>query len=195
MPRQSSVGCRLPVCARFIACASAILLLMQTTTQPRRGIDQVTALVGFLALAFVAAAIGGLSTTSGIASGWYDSLAKPAWTPPNWLFGPVWTLLYTLMGIAAWLVWRTAGSWGAARVPLGLFIIQLVLNAGWSAVFFGQRDPAGGLAVILLLLAAIVVTTWSFFRVNHVAGWLFVPYLIWVTYATTLNLGIVALAQ
>lgn len=151
------------------------------------------ALAGFLFISYAAGVIGSFSTVAGIRPGWYETLTKPAWTPPSWVFSPVWTVLYTLMGIAAWLVWRTAGSWASARIPLALFVIQLMLNTAWSIVFFGQRDTTGGLMVIILLLFAIIATTVAFFRVNRVAGWLFIPYVLWVTYATTLNAGIVLL--
>jgi benzodiazapine receptor len=147
------------------------------------------ALLGFLALCYLVAAIGGTMTAPAI-PGWYVTLPKPAWTPPNWLFGPVWTLLYTMMAVAAWLIWRTRGGLHNASLPLGWFAIQLLLNLLWTLLFFGLHQPAIAFVEILLLWGAIFMT-WRHFRViNRVAGWLLVPYLIWVAYAAALNLAI-----
>jgi len=120
---------------------------------------------------------------------WYPTLTKPGFTPPNWLFAPVWTVLYAFMGIAAALVWRS-GEEPPARQALWWFGIQLLLNGGWSFAFFWARSPALGLVVIGLLWAAVVGTTERFFRVRTAAGGLLVPYLLWVTYAAALNGGI-----
>ena len=120
---------------------------------------------------------------------WYPTLRKPAWTPPAWLFAPVWTALYCLMGIAAWLVWNRAG-WAATRIPLALFAIQLVLNVAWSGIFFGWRKPAWALAEIVLLWVAIAATACEFWPVSRSAAWLLVPYVVWVTYAAALNFAI-----
>ncbi len=139
----------------------------------------------FVGASFAAAAVGSLFTTPAI-PGWYESLRKPAWTPPNWLFGPVWTLLYLAMGTAAWLVWRERGFAGA-RLALIVFFAQLVLNALWSILFFGLRSPGAALAEIVFLWAAIFATMAAFWRVSRPAGWLFVPYLWWVTFAMFLN--------
>lgn len=117
---------------------------------------------------------------------WYAALNKPAWNPPAWLFGPVWTALYTMMAVAAWLVWRR-GGWSAQRGPLGLYLVQLGLNAAWSPLFFGLKMPGVAFAEILLLLAAIVITALAFRRVSHAAAWLFVPYILWVAFASFLN--------
>lgn len=113
---------------------------------------------------------------------WYPTLSKPAFTPPSWLFGPVWTTLYLLMGIALFLVWRR-GSRGA----LAVFAVQLALNAAWTVVFFGMRWPAGGLAVILALLVAIAATVVAFVRADRRAAVLLVPHLLWVGFAAPLN--------
>lgn len=150
---------------------------------------QIFGLVIFLAACYIAAWIGSQYTMPSIASGWYASLPRPAWTPPNWLFGPVWSVLYTLMAVAAWLVWRKRGVRGAT-VPLALFTMQLALNVGWSAAFFGQRLPGFGFAVVVLLWLAILGTLVAFWRVSRWAGILFVPYLLWVTYASTLTFAI-----
>lgn len=150
---------------------------------------QITGLIAFLAITFLATWIGSQYTTPAITTGWYASLPLPPWTPPRWLFGPVWSVLHTLMGIASWLVWRGRGIRRAA-VPLALFTVQLALNVGWSAVFFGQRLPGLGFTVIVLLWLAILATLIAFWRVSRWAGILFVPYLLWVTYASTLNFAI-----
>jgi tryptophan-rich sensory protein len=120
---------------------------------------------------------------------WYPTLAKPVFTPPDWLFAPVWTLLYAMMGVAAALVWRAEGR-AARREALLWFGLQLLLNGGWSFAFFGARSPTAGLAVIVALWGALAVTTRRFFALRRAAGWLLVPYLLWVSYALALNLGI-----
>lgn len=120
---------------------------------------------------------------------WYPTLAKPVFTPPDWLFAPVWTVLYAAMGVAAAQIWR-AGHTRAVRRALILFAVQLLLNGGWSFAFFWARSPGIGLLVIVLLWIVLAVTLRAFFRLRAVAGWLLVPYLAWVTYALALNLGI-----
>jgi len=117
---------------------------------------------------------------------WYTALAKPAWNPPSWLFGPVWTTLYLLMGVAAWLVWRR-GGWAAQRRPLGWFAAQLVLNALWTPLFFGFHRIDLALLEIVVLWAAIVATIVAFARPSVVAAWLLAPYLAWVSFATFLT--------
>lgn len=121
--------------------------------------------------------------------GWYARLRKPAWTPPNWLFGPVWTALYLSMGVAAWLVWRGRG-WAGARLPLSLFAAQLALNGLWSIIFFGLHRTGAAFAEIILLWCAIAATLASFRRASPPAAALMLPYLLWVTYAAALNLAI-----
>lgn len=120
---------------------------------------------------------------------WYAGLDKPWFTPPNWLFGPAWTLLYVLMGTAAWLVWREEGFAGA-KVALGLFLVQLVLNAAWSPVFFGLHRMGWALVVIVMMAAAILATMVAFYPHSKVAAGLLVPYLGWVSFATALNLAL-----
>ena len=129
----------------------------------------------------------GAQVSPGIApADWYQALNKPFWNPPSWLFGPVWTTLYTLMGIAAWLIWKEFG-FSDAKTALSFFLVQLVLNGLWSQIFFGMQEPGWAFAEIILLLAAIVVTTILFFRKKRAAGWLMVPYIAWVSFATVLN--------
>ena len=146
---------------------------------------------GFVGLVVAVAAIGGWLTSLGQPE-WYESLSKPSWTPPSWLFGPAWTVLYLLMAVAAWLVWRRAGFDGATAA-LTVFFIQLGLNLAWSGIFFALRSPGWALVEILILWVAIVVTIILFFRHSTLAGWLLVPYLLWVSFATALNAAIVRL--
>ena len=149
---------------------------------------QIVGLVVLVVLCLAAAAVGSAATVPRI-EGWYAALAKPPWTPPNWIFGPVWTVLYVGMAVAAWLVWRQKG-WAGARVPLLLFAVQLVFNVAWSWLFFGLRSPGLGFADILLLWIAIAATLAAFWRRSTVAGLLLVPYLAWVTFAAALNYSI-----
>ena len=153
-----------------------------------QGASQWVGLASAVAICFAAAGVGSLYTTPAI-PGWYASLEKPAWTPPAWLFGPVWTLLYLSMAVAVWLVWRERGAAGAGAA-LALFAVQLALNALWSVVFFGWRRPDLALVEIFFLWAAIFATTLSFRRVSQFAAWLMWPYLLWVTFAGFLNLSI-----
>lgn len=145
-------------------------------------------LILWVALCLAVAWTGSLMTRP-VIPGWYAALVKPSWTPPSWVFGPVWTTLYVLMGVAAWLVWRRFGFAGAA-VPLALFLTQLALNAAWSPLFFGLKMLGAAFADIILLWLAIAATLIAFWRVVPAAGWLLVPYLAWVTYATALNWAI-----
>ncbi|HYE62096.1 MAG TPA: TspO/MBR family protein [Phycisphaerales bacterium] len=122
---------------------------------------------------------------------WYQSLSKPAWNPPSWVFGPVWTALYATMGVASWLVWRErARRPRHVRAALAAYAVQLALNAAWSPLFFGLRRPDLALIDIVLLWAAIVATVVLFWRVHKAAGAILLPYLAWVTFATALNLTI-----
>ena len=143
------------------------------------------ALAVWIGICFLAAAVGNWATGDAITT-WYPSLAKPSWTPPNWLFGPVWTALFIMMGVAAWWIWVQFG-WRGGRVPLTLFLMQLGLNAYWSRAFFGLRQPGYGLFVILLLWMVLTVTTIAFGRADRRAGLLLLPYLAWVTFAAALN--------
>lgn len=143
------------------------------------------ALVLLLILCFVVAGVGGLATAPSIPN-WYAGLAKPAWTPPGWVFGPVWSVLYLSMAVAAWLVWRR----GDAVVPMVLFGIQLFFNAAWSWLFFGLHSPDAAFIDIVVLWMAITAATVVFWRRSTLAGILFVPYLIWVSFAAVLNFAI-----
>jgi tryptophan-rich sensory protein len=118
---------------------------------------------------------------------WYPTLAKPFFTPPDWLFAPVWIVLYAMMGVAAAFVWRLGTGERGVQVALAVFVAQLVLNAAWSLVFFGARSITGGLVVIAVLWLALAATAWLFFGLRPLAGWLLVPYLAWVSYALALN--------
>ena len=122
----------------------------------------------------------------GMPGEWYAALVKPSWNPPAWIFGPVWTVLYTVLAVAAWVVWQR-GGWAAQRGPLTLYLIQLVLNAAWTPLFFGLQMPGLAFVEILCLLAAVLLTARAFHRVRPVAGLLFVPYAAWVAFASWLN--------
>ena len=139
-------------------------------------------LIGWIAVSLAAGLIG----SQFLPGAWYASLEKPDWNPPNSVFGPVWTILYVLMGIAAWLVWRKVGFAGAP-VALGLYFVQLVLNALWSYLFFGAHQPGLALVEIVVLWLVILATTMGFWRVSAAAGALLLPYLGWVGFATALN--------
>ena len=117
---------------------------------------------------------------------WYASLAKPRWNPPSWYFAPVWSALYVMMAVAAWMVWQR-GGWSAQRRPLALFLGQLALNALWTPLFFGGHGMGLALAEITLLWLAIAGTVGAFWAVNRKAAWLLVPYLAWVSFAAYLN--------
>lgn len=145
---------------------------------------QALGLAGWIAGSFVTAAIGALATAR--AAAFYDQLTQPAWAPPAWLFGPVWTVLYTLMGLAAWLVWRKHGFRDAA-MALTLFVAQLCANALWSWLFFAWQQGAGALVEIVVLWLLIAATIGAFWRLDRMAAILLVPYLAWVTFATALN--------
>ncbi|MCY7319065.1 MAG: tryptophan-rich sensory protein [Ramlibacter sp.] len=144
----------------------------------------VLGLFAWLSAAFAAAAVGGFASAS--APEFYRELARPSWAPPGWLFGPVWSVLYALMGIAAWLVWRARGFAGAA-VGLGLFIVQLAFNGLWTWLFFVWHQGALAFAEILLLWVLIAATIVFFWRVSKLAGLLLIPYLAWVSFASALT--------
>ncbi|NNG03974.1 MAG: tryptophan-rich sensory protein [Inquilinus sp.] len=149
---------------------------------------QVLVLAGFLLACLAVSLLGGLVTATSVGT-WYPTLAKPPFNPPAWLFGPVWTALYAMMAVAGWRVWRRAG-FVVGRRPLIAFAVQLLLNLGWSAIFFGLRWPGGALVEIVLLLAAVAATMVLFWRIDRWAGWLFLPYLGWTAFAALLNASI-----
>lgn len=149
---------------------------------------RLVALALWIALCVGGGALIGI-TTQGGDSPWYASLDKPSWTPPSWVFAPVWTTLYAAMGVAAWLVWRE-GGWPRQRLPLIVFLVQLALNLAWSAIFFGLQQITWALVDIVALWLLIVMTIRVFVRVNRAAAWLLAPYLAWVSFATALNAAI-----
>lgn len=150
----------------------------------------IVALIFFVGVSFLAGAIGSVFTIDQVGT-WYAGLVKPSWTPPSWLFAPVWNTLYLLMGIAATLVW-TRGTFGRF-VAIWVFLAHLVVNALWSIIFFGLHEVGLALAIIVFLWVLILILIRLFARHSKVAAWLLVPYLLWVSYATTLNAGILFL--
>ncbi|MDZ4701396.1 MAG: TspO/MBR family protein [Rhodothermales bacterium] len=145
---------------------------------------QALGLAGWLAGSFVTAAIGGLASVR--AAVFYNEIIQPPWAPPAWLFGPVWTILYILMGTAAWLIWRKHGFRGAATA-LTLFVAQLCANALWTWLFFAWRQGPLALAEIIVLWLLIAATIGAFWRLDRIAALLLAPYFAWVTFATALN--------
>jgi benzodiazapine receptor len=156
-------------------------------TAPSR---QISALLGFIGAAFIAGAIGSWATFPNVRD-WFPLLLKPSWNPPSWLFAPVWTTLYVLMGLAIWRAWRAGGP--AAPRLVRLYFVQLFFNALWSVLFFGLRQPAWALADILVLWGLLVWLQAGLWRTDRVAGALWVPYVLWVSFATALNAAIVRL--
>lgn len=144
-------------------------------------------LVVFVLVCLAAGVVGAVFTADSV-TGWYRTIAKPSWTPPDRVFGPVWTVLFILMGVAAWLVWRR--GWARCRGALGLFAVQLLLNVGWSLVFFGLRSPGWAFVEILCLWIALLATIALFWRHSRLAAVLLLPYLGWSTFAAILNLAI-----
>ncbi|WP_371682029.1 TspO/MBR family protein [Microvirga sp. 17 mud 1-3] len=136
-----------------------------------------------------AGVLGSIATTPNIPT-WYAGLAKPGFTPPNWLFGPVWTLLYAMMAYALWRILSLPKNHPGRPGAVAAFFVQLALNALWSWAFFGAQAPLAGLVVILALIVAIVATIRAFWPLDRAAALLLVPYLAWVTYATALNAAI-----
>jgi tryptophan-rich sensory protein len=149
-------------------------------------------LLACLAVVLTAGGVGSLATTRAIPT-WYKGLAKPSFNPPEWLFGPAWTALYLLMAVAAWLVWKRGIGAAGVKLALAVFLVQLILNALWSILFFGLRSPLAGLIGIGGLWLAILATIILFFRVSVPAGVLLLPYIGWVTFAALLNAAILRL--
>lgn len=147
--------------------------------------QQVVGLVGWLLVCFGTSAVGALATVN--AGAFYESLVRPAWAPPAWLFGPIWTSLFLCMAIAAWLVWRSQAPRAARKLALQLFVAQLAFNALWSWLFFAWRLGAAALLEVLLLWLSIAATAAAFWRVSRPAGLLLLPYLLWVAFAAALN--------
>jgi tryptophan-rich sensory protein len=161
-------------------------MLSSGSAQPER--RSIVVLLAFVAVCLGVSSIGAAITYSSIDT-WYPSLAKPALTPPDWVFAPVWTALYLMMAVAAWRIWSHGGR-TEVNVALACFGVQLTLNLLWTVLFFGLRSPLAALMEIVVLLVAIGVTTIAFFRVDRLAGWLFVPYLAWTAFAAALVQGI-----
>jgi tryptophan-rich sensory protein len=145
---------------------------------------QIIGLVVWLVFSFVAAGVGAVASIR--AASFYTQLARPVWAPPPSVFGPVWTVLYALMAVAAWLIWRIDG-FTAARLALALFLAQLVLNALWSWLFFGWHLGAAAFADIVALWILLIATLIAFWSIRWYAGALLVPYLLWVSFAAALN--------
>jgi len=153
-----------------------------------KGTKRWLGLLGWLVGTFAAAVIG----SQFMPGEWYAALEKPGWTPPSWLFGPVWTVLYLLMGISAWLVWRVAGFAGA-RLALACYLAQLALNAAWSWLFFGKQNIGAAMIDIVVLWLLILATALLFRRHRRTAALLLVPYLLWVGFAAVLNAALLHL--
>lgn len=156
------------------------------TFWPRNNLLKLISAIGVSQLAGI---IGSVFTASSIRT-WYDTLAKPELAPPNWIFAPVWTTLFTLMGVAAFLVWKQGLDRRDVKIALGIFVGQLALNTLWSIMFFGWQSPAAAFFEIIVLLLAILATIIAFSRISRVAAWLMVPYILWVTFAAYLNYAI-----
>jgi len=143
-------------------------------------------LVISVALPLAVGGLSGFATARGVST-WYPTLAKPSFNPPAWVFGPVWTVLYIMMGVAAFLVWRRGLDVDGVRIALTVFAIQLALNGLWSILFFGMHAPGWALLEIILLWMAIGITILLFWRMVPSAGVLLLPYWMWVSFATVLN--------
>jgi tryptophan-rich sensory protein len=152
-------------------------------------LNSIIKLIISILASFAAAGIGSLFTFKAIPT-WYAGLKKPRYTPPNWAFGPVWTTLYILMAISVILVWQKGIESDGVLVAFVLFWIQLVINAIWSVIFFGMKSKGGGVITIILLWLLILATIVTSFRVSGWAGALLVPYIVWVSIASYLNIGI-----
>ena len=164
-------------CGKFMPMSGAIERRSQPGTR-----QSAVALAGWLGLTFAAALVGGYF----MPGEWYAGLKKPSWNPPNWIFGPVWTTLYAMMAVAAWLAWKR-GGWAGQRSALAMFLVQLLLNALWSPFLFGMKSPGLAFVDLMLLWLAVLVTLVTFWRTTPLAGLLLVPYLAWITFAGALN--------
>ncbi|MEO1160330.1 MAG: TspO/MBR family protein [Pseudomonadota bacterium] len=150
-------------------------------------------LAGFVALCLAVGSVAGWATNQSV-TGWYLTLNRPSWTPPGWVFAPVWTVLYIMMGVAAWRIWRAGGGFaGEARFALLVFFVQLALNFSWSIAFFAAQSTLLGLITIAALWLAIALTISVFQPIDRFAAWLLAPYLLWVSFAAALNFAFWAL--
>jgi benzodiazapine receptor len=155
-------------------------------------INNIVKLIVATVVCELAGIIGSVFTAPSIAS-WYAGITKPALNPPSWVFGPVWTTLFALMGISAFLIWKKGLDRRDVKIAIGIFIGQLVLNTLWSIIFFGLHSPAGALVEIVFLWLAILATIIVFAKISKLAAWLLVPYILWVSFAGYLNFMIWAL--
>jgi tryptophan-rich sensory protein len=151
-------------------------------------LKNVWSLAASLAICLAAGGVGSFATSAKIPT-WYATLAKPALNPPNWIFAPVWTTLYILMAVAAWMVW-TRRQQAGTRAALALFAVQLLLNTLWSFLFFGAENPGLAMVEIIVLWLAISATIRTFREISPTAAWLLAPYLAWVSFASYLNFAI-----
>ena len=155
-------------------------------------IKKITSFFLSVFICFLAGGVGSYFTFPEIKT-WYVALQKPFFNPPNWVFGPVWSLLYLMMAVSLYLVWETKSKKNEKQQGLYFFFIQLVLNSLWSIVFFGLHSPFFSLIIIISLWSMILFTLLNFMKINKTAGWLLVPYLAWVSFATVLNFSVVIL--
>jgi benzodiazapine receptor len=155
-------------------------------------VKDVLKVIASIVVCQLAGMIGAVATSASVQT-WYVTLNKPFFTPPNWLFAPVWLTLYTLMGLSLFLVWRLGVQNRPTKVALAIFGVQLLLNAFWSIAFFGFRSPLAGLSVILMLWITIAATIVKFLPLSKPAGLLLIPYILWVSIAAALNFAIVLL--
>ena len=142
-----------------------------------------------IAVCQLAGFVGSIFTRTSVGT-WYANLEKPSFTPPNWVFSPVWITLFVLMGIAAFLVWNKGLSDQRVKIALSIFAVQLILNVLWSVMFFGLRSPLAGLIEIAILWIAILLSIFYFLKVSNIAGILLMPYILWVSFAAVLNFSI-----
>ena len=150
--------------------------------------ESIKGLVGWVIVTFIAAGVGGIASVNSPA--FYQQLSRPVWAPPPWLFGPVWTVLYLLMAIAAWMVWNERGGLAKTRVPLTLFVVQLILNSLWTWLFFAWKQGALACADIVALWILLLATIIGFWRVRPLAGALMLPYIVWVSFAAALSFAV-----
>lgn len=148
--------------------------------------NNIAKLVISIAIPLAIGATAGFFTATGVDS-WYQTIHKPSWNPPGWVFGPVWTTLYVMMGIALYLIWKSGANESVKKAAIILFAIQLVLNFFWSFIFFKQQQVGWALAEIIAMWFMILLTIFAFARVSNAAAWLMVPYISWVSFASILN--------
>jgi tryptophan-rich sensory protein len=148
--------------------------------------NNISKLVISIAIPVAIGTTAGFFTVTGVGS-WYQTINKPSWNPPGWVFGPVWTMLYIMMGVSLYLVWKSDINNHLKRTAIGLFAVQLILNFFWSFIFFDQQQPGWAFVEIIAMWVFILLTIFAFAKVNKTAAWLLVPYISWVSFATILN--------